>query len=524
MSRSAPGACVRARAASLNSLVEEGACERTMIAASCPHCRDTVRVPDHCRPGDRVRCPWCAAEFTGKEILDQLPPLLEIVEPDPAAADADGPATPAETGSATPGRSEDSEAWQALVAMAGEGDAEEAAEGALEVAPWQASDSSSAGTARARLERQRTPRSSLELFKIAAGGVAAVPIALFILLWLERDILHIGPTLGRYAPWLVPARYRPETSETDAESGRPSRRTASRNRTNEGTASRSVFQDGKVVREPPLPKEREKTRRAGQKPTASHKANRDATSGASASRGGQDHAKDARPHRTSAEGKKAIEPDVFAVSGLSDAPAVTAEAFAVAVERAERDWAVVAELEKTSGITPEVRSRALEQCYASLARLGKATVLVDGPPAALEPAAERAAHLLKQIAADIDHLPCVLLFGTAGKTRKVGTYFATPVTVASKTPATVELISVDDPADIFAPGSRILVLGVLIADPQTRLVGYQGQAQRVVLGGLPQSVDRRPKPKSKPDPKMTPKAKPRAEPESAPKATLKTKL
>jgi hypothetical protein len=49
------------------------------------------------------------------------------------------------------------------------------------------------------------------------GGVVAIPVALLILLWLpgslRRDPLLIGKQIGEYAPFLVPADFRPDPSD-----------------------------------------------------------------------------------------------------------------------------------------------------------------------------------------------------------------------------------------------------------------------------------------------------------------------
>ena len=50
-----------------------------MIVANCPRCFDPVRIPDELPGAAQLRCPLCQAEFELSEILDHLPPALEVV-------------------------------------------------------------------------------------------------------------------------------------------------------------------------------------------------------------------------------------------------------------------------------------------------------------------------------------------------------------------------------------------------------------------------------------------------------------
>ncbi|MFM2095066.1 MAG: hypothetical protein RIS70_2190, partial [Planctomycetota bacterium] len=51
-----------------------------MNITQCPRCRDEVRVPPQASAESRVRCPLCQEEFLLGEVLEQLPPLLELLD------------------------------------------------------------------------------------------------------------------------------------------------------------------------------------------------------------------------------------------------------------------------------------------------------------------------------------------------------------------------------------------------------------------------------------------------------------
>lgn len=57
-------------------------------------------------------------------------------------------------------------------------------------------------------KKSRSPIWSL--LQIVLGGLAAIPIALAILWYgLGRDVLDAGPTIAKFAPWIVPEQFRP---------------------------------------------------------------------------------------------------------------------------------------------------------------------------------------------------------------------------------------------------------------------------------------------------------------------------
>lgn len=79
-----------------------------MIVSKCPRCQEDFRVPAGPIPSDaQAICPWCREQFALSEVLDQLPPMLEVLGPEgtpieideasafenaPVAIDTDSPA------------------------------------------------------------------------------------------------------------------------------------------------------------------------------------------------------------------------------------------------------------------------------------------------------------------------------------------------------------------------------------------------------------------------------------------------
>ena len=77
------------------------------------------------------------------------------------------------------------------------------------------------GKPRPRLA-QTTPRSlTAELVKIVAGGAIGCCLAMLILWWVfGADPFAAGPRLGRFAPWIVPAKFR-RAARTESPAERP---------------------------------------------------------------------------------------------------------------------------------------------------------------------------------------------------------------------------------------------------------------------------------------------------------------
>lgn len=172
-----------------------------MTIASCPKCGEPVRIAPSASPRASVRCPLCQEEFLMAEVLDSLPPMLQItVDPD-QSTDRD-----------------------VLAPSTGEyGLAPLEAETAPKAAPAFSIDSSRDALATApatAAKRRKGPvrpqrkkkNPAAEVLKIVLGGIAGLVIAQLLLWWmpwqnLRRDPFALGPSISKFAPWLVPARF-----------------------------------------------------------------------------------------------------------------------------------------------------------------------------------------------------------------------------------------------------------------------------------------------------------------------------
>ncbi len=62
-----------------------------MLASHCPRCQETFRVPIGVVPEDaQAICPWCHEQFPLSEVLDGLPPVLQVVSSDGSPIEVTG--------------------------------------------------------------------------------------------------------------------------------------------------------------------------------------------------------------------------------------------------------------------------------------------------------------------------------------------------------------------------------------------------------------------------------------------------
>lgn len=185
----------------------------------CPACSRSTELPNSVARTATIECPHCFQQYVVGELLEREFGIWKIVG-GPAAPDSNG---------------EDEQVAQEDLEL--ELDSESAhapepileIEPALELQPLPTDDAApttvSEVTAAPNFGRQsdvsirpRTRRKSKSplwsVIQIVLGGVAAVPIAL-LLIWhfIGTDVADLGPTVGRYVPWLVPEKFRPYEDE-----------------------------------------------------------------------------------------------------------------------------------------------------------------------------------------------------------------------------------------------------------------------------------------------------------------------
>ncbi len=199
-----------------------------MTTVNCPLCDEKVRVPAAASSQARVQCPLCVEEFELAEALDQLAPLLVVID-DPAAAataDSSGPLAAPDTEQASldeqglldgPPSDDDDAAIAAEDSTVPEFTFE-APSDTPAAAPEFAFESGSASggssaTAARRARAQRPQKSAVkEMIKVVGGGVVGLTIAQLILWWLpgdwKRDPFELGPKIPGFASFIVSPRFR----------------------------------------------------------------------------------------------------------------------------------------------------------------------------------------------------------------------------------------------------------------------------------------------------------------------------
>ncbi len=490
-----------------------------MNTAPCPHCGDLCQVPSDLRPEAQLRCPWCGEMSRGQEVLEQLPPPFEVVSSE--AADAT------------------SRAFAELAAMAEQ--EEDGKEGFLSPGGSEEGDHDEGETAEplslvtgdseppsGRVLRQARSadagRRQAELVKIVAGALLAVPAATMILLWLpgrwQRDPLGIGPTLGRYAPWIVPANLRPGYEE-EAETPEPARPNERPRKSSSTAGSSPLPRLGEGLADTPDSKNASSAPRSPTTVSASADATRHhrlaeedkPTGDARANNGASRRKQPAGTHPTPQEPVSSPAPPADPMTsgdgemlGVYNAPHFEAADFERSLGAAESAWDTWHNLAQDEQLDPAVRDRVRGELLAALYDLGETTVYVDPEAPEIPELAKRATALLEAISEDAKLLAYVgnqsaqhlaqkqrprdgvLIYGTVVRIEPHGHLFVTTVKLASRKKAQIGVLSFADPAAYYHKGSRILLLGTVVDQPAMRVAGYNGEAGRIVVGGVPYAL------------------------------------
>ena len=492
-----------------------------MNTIPCPHCGDLCRVPSDLRAEARLRCPWCGELSSGHEVLEQLPPPFEVVTSD--AADATSRAF-AEL--AAMAEEEEGEEEEGFLAPAGEEEGAHEGEEAAEGLPLLAEDSEpSSGRVLRQTRAADAGRRQAELVKIVAGALLAVPAATMILLWLpgrwQRDPLGVGPTLGRYAPWIVPANLRPGNEE-EADTREPAR---PKNRTTNSPSTAGSSQLPRLGEGPAdatASKKRPSTPRHGPTTvstptdaTRHHRladedppsGNSGAPSEAARRKAAPDaHAPPQKPVFSPAPPADPMTSGDGEVLGVYNGPRFEAADFEQSLRAAESAWDTWHNLAQDEQLDPAVRDRVRGELLAALYDLGETTVYVDPEAPEIPELAKRATALLEAISEDAKLLAYVgnqsaqhlahklrprdgvLIYGTVVRIEPHGHLFVTTVKLASRKKGQIGVLSFADPATYYHKGSRVLLLGTVVDQPGMRVAGYNGEAARVVVGGVPYAL------------------------------------
>lgn len=388
---------------------------------------------------------------------------------------------------------------------------------------------------------------AMELVKIFVGGVAGLAIGYVLLWWIltamgrrPQDPVGVAPAISRFVPWIVPASLRDPAASDGDNSGAGGFSDAAAD-------SRWADQQdrpGPSVQPAPSRRENQRRRPPASRPPSAESGTGDSnagalsgaagtpadgpagetpppnlseTAGAAAAANDQDTLPDgvdvpqidlpfsetgpglpsadaSAPPNTlpTASGELSASPP----SGLlvADPIEVTASQFQSRLEDVqarEQSWETA---ERSA------RKQAAADWYVALGALGEAVTFADQADPEIRNGLEQAGEWLNELAAAPTKMDVlsplgsrwlgseyrrnrgVLLAGTVQSVVSEPGYFE--IRLALETPQAGEEVSVltrSDPRTLAKPDSRLLVLGA-IAD-RAELQGYQGSAERLVLGG-----------------------------------------
>jgi len=501
-----------------------------MTIVACPKCADSVVLPLRASQRATVRCPLCQAEFPLAAVLDKMPPELIVVDdPDAVAAMPSTGATAAASG-AIP------------LFVEPESNSGGFAPLSIETAAPGAPATTAARRRRPAAAAKRKPKNPVaEGVKIVLGGVAGLVIAQVILWWIgsakewpskRADISGLAPKIARFAPWVVPERYRGRkpSSEAVSESGTIA---AAAPKTASGappgelpqrtfvTPNESAATPDGVKSSGGRAKRSGKSQKTGGVELLAPDAREADPFGVAPAPAKPKHDLTALPEvetdpladmeldtemplddkpvadpvvvgpEEEAKGKPDEAPKSV-VEPLPNAPQTTAAELASAAEDAEtvvRAW--------RSGSDADSRE-LIRQSYVALAKLGE-TLAFRKEPAGAE--LQTAVELVQSLKADDAKLNTlgrvaggwlkatgrdshgVLLVGTVKQVRQQGGYEVIDLTISGGEQS-VAVYRKLEPSQAYSPDSRLLVLGAIVDDPGKNLAGYEGDAAFVIWQGL----------------------------------------
>lgn len=516
-----------------------------MLSISCPKCEKQVTLPPAARAESRVRCPLCSEEYTLECVFADLPPLLELLD----APSANGSPAAEETAEKTEEQA-DEHAGEAVdesseSSKRGMFDFGEAAPGAQtldgddlavadaeDVAPKTSSfdfgdDSTpqAAGVAGGKTAMRTTARPAKKkaspmksIIGIVIGGLVAAPIAQMILWWLpggwareQHDPLNLAPKLPGFVAFLAPASLRnaDEAPINEGSEGQPSEQPRSsrppENNVNnvddvDSSFGRSglneALQGGNGVSgnggsgsddKPPRAGNRQNGRDGNQQ---NHRPPRNRPPRNEPPEGGDEPQDDTSP-----------QPQV----GVKDAPSYTPSDLAAELKKA-RDRLRLIDDAADKDVPGDVRIARGNEFVNVVAELAHViTFTSDRPAGHLEHVDEilfesGSSKIKRDIIGTLAEKRFnqpdregdgILLLGSVKEIRPAGQLFETIVNVNCRSQMPISIYGEKNPekTGAFSPGEMVIVLGVIVDEPNKSLTGYKGPPDPVIWGGYSQVIE-----------------------------------
>lgn len=368
----------------------------------CCQCGEPVRLPDSSSVV-WVRCPHCRAEYPLEMIVNELPPVLEVI---PHVGSVD--------------------------------------------------------TVDAERSRHMTRRRRSGPFAVALGGIAGLVLGQLVLWWLPEpyrtDPLGLGPKIPQSVSFLAPPSIR-------------------------GDVEIPLLADNDTLDVPPH-----------------------SEPGAGVSIPLVDSLEPARTDLAPPPGQMSIPQD--ASPGTAEVFVGLADAPRIAMPELRKSLRAAAEVSRSLSSKSEWSDELVAKWQSQMCEFAYCVTFADMDETGITQFARDARELLTRVLGNerkrlalggagakfvgdpARHRQGVLIAGTAKAITAVGRLFQTDVELAGQPGQVVHVVSRSDPRQqkAFDAGDEVLIAGVVVADPGLHLLGYQGNADVVVLGGLPVSA------------------------------------
>jgi len=492
-----------------------------------------VTLPAGLDPNTKVRCPFTKEEFLVSEILDNLPPMLEVVDGPSTGGSSifDDAAAPALGGAGigvldvegSPGADKSSDdtavahdvavkeeeretATEDAMPTFGAGvDAVKPSDGAFDFGGVGSSETAASATSGAAVGAKPRPKRkqknmAVEVVKIVLGGIAGLAIATLIMWWgMGRDPFNLAPKLNKlpgFISFVAPASLREADQETEDDNGEPvsdaddpSKGSGGRKqKENEEDKSDLSKRDQEVIDTPfGKPGGMEQEPKSDDGPD----------------QGPED--KDEPKKRTDQP------PPRETTAGVLDAPVYSGPELGKALKEADEAMQVVVNAGGLD-LSDEARKEEAVAFYRAFCRLGEKITFVDPQGQQVPDRVNAAKTMLADLGRSSENFDTVgriasvwldpettrstdgiLLAGrvTQIKVEARGRLFNTRMVLAGDSKEIVYVFSTQNPLDHddYDKGSHVFLLGTIIEEPSLKIKGYEGTQQRVIWHGQSVAVE-----------------------------------